>query len=300
MYYRRLEVANTLEEKDWQILLGRIKNGRCTPFLGAGACYGALPLGGEIARELAEKYNYPLKDSDNLIRVAQYLAVTQDSMIPKEEIIDRLKKVKLPDGFFKAADEPHAVLADLPLPVYMTTNYDDFMVKALESRNRDPKRELCRWNKLIKDQPSLFETQPDFIPTVANPVVFHFHGHSGVPESLVLTEDDYLEFLAEITRVPDLLPPRIQKAMSASSFLFIGYSLADWNFRVLFQGLKQRLQGLLSVAVMLPPPGDSEETRQKAQDYMKHYYEAMDLRVYWGTARAFSAELRKRWEEFSK
>jgi SIR2-like protein len=295
-------MPNTLEEKDWNILLQRIKNGKCTPFLGAGACFGTLPLGANIAQEWAEKYGYPLKDRDSLIRVAQYMAVTQDVMIPKEEIIEQFKKVKLPDGFFKAPDEPHGVLADLPLPVYMTTNYDDFMMKALESRYKDPKREMCRWNKLIKDQPSIFGSQPGFKPTPANPVVFHFHGHNEVPESLVLTEDDYLEFLAEITRDPDLLPSRIQEAMKASSFLFIGYSLADWNFRVLFQGLKQRLQGLLSVAVMLPPPGDSEETRQKekAQNYMKHYYEAMDLRVYWGTAREFAAELRKRWEGFSK
>ena len=37
--------------------------------------------------------------------------------------------MKSPD--FRAPSEPHAVLADLPLPIYMTTNYDDFMVKAL-------------------------------------------------------------------------------------------------------------------------------------------------------------------------
>src|ERR1700756_2373269 len=107
-------MPNTLEEKDWNILLQRIKNGKCTPFLGAGACFGTLPLGANIAQEWAEKYGYPLKDRDSLIRVAQYLAVTQDVMIPKEEIIEQFKKVKLPDGFFKVPDEPHGVLADLP------------------------------------------------------------------------------------------------------------------------------------------------------------------------------------------
>ena len=43
-------MSNTLEDKDWDPLLRRIKAGKCTPFLGAGAAYGVLPLGAEIAR----------------------------------------------------------------------------------------------------------------------------------------------------------------------------------------------------------------------------------------------------------
>ena len=37
-------MPNTLSEEDWEILLRRIDKGKCTPFLGAGACYGVLPL----------------------------------------------------------------------------------------------------------------------------------------------------------------------------------------------------------------------------------------------------------------
>ena len=67
-----------LPEKTWEILLGRIKDQRCTPFLGAGACYGSLPLGSEIAQKWAADYSYPFSNSDNLIEVAQYLAVRYD------------------------------------------------------------------------------------------------------------------------------------------------------------------------------------------------------------------------------
>ena len=42
-------MTSTLTDKDWEILLRRIPLGKCVPFLGAGACYGALPLGAEIA-----------------------------------------------------------------------------------------------------------------------------------------------------------------------------------------------------------------------------------------------------------
>ena len=296
-------MPNTLEERDWRLLLRRIKAGKCTPFLGAGACFGVLPLGSHIAEKWAEDHHYPLEDCGDLARVAQFLAVEYDPMFPKEEILEQwFKKVALPD--FTEPDEPHGALADLPLPIYMTTNYDDFMVQALESRNKDPKRELCRWNQLVKDRPCIFESEPGFMPTVANPVVFHLHGHDKVPESLVLTEDDYLDFLVNISRDQALLPPRIQEALTGASLLFIGYSLADWSFRVLFRGLVTSTEPSLrriSVTVQLPPRSTDapESMQQQVQKYLDEYFNRIDVRVYWGTAREFAAELRRRWREFS-
>jgi len=295
-------MLNSLEETDWTLLLRRIKGGKCTPFLGAGACSGALPLGSEIAQEWAQEHGYPLEDCSDLARVAQFLAVQYDPMFPKEEILTRFEDCKPPD--FTAPDEPHGILADLPLLIYMTTNYDDFMVQALKSRDREPKKEMCRWNRLVKGQPCIFESEPGFRPTIANPVVFHLHGHTEMVESLVLTEDDYLDFLVNISRDQDLIPPRIRIAMAGTSLLFIGYSLTDWDFRVLFRGLVTSTEPSLrriSVTVqLLPVPTDaSESTRQRVQQYLDEYFNRIDVRVYWGTAREFAAELRQRWEDFS-
>jgi len=38
-----------------------------------------------------------------------------------------------------------------------------------------------------------------------------------------------------------ILPPRIQEAFTDSTLLFLGYGLADWNFRVLFRALVEYL-----------------------------------------------------------
>jgi hypothetical protein len=121
---------------------------------------------------------------------------------------------------------------------------------------------------------------------------------------LVLTEDDYLDFLVNTSRDRDLLPPRIQEALTGASLLFIGYSLADWTFRVLFRGLVTPTEPSLrriSVTVQLPPvPNDApDSTQQQVQKYLDEYFNRIDMRVYWGTAKEFAAELRQRWEEFS-
>jgi hypothetical protein len=288
----------TLEDEEWEILMNRIREGKCTPFLGAGTCFGTLPLGGVIAKKWAKKHGYPLDDSFDLARVSQFLAVKFDAVYPKERILQEFfVGVNPPD--FRKPDEPHGILAELPLPVYMTTNYDDFMVQALRGNKKDVQTEICRWNKTIKYQPSVF--RKGFRPTATNPVVFHLHGHLDLVNSLVLTEDDYLDFLVNISRDQDLVPPRIQEALTSSSLLFIGYSLADWDFRVLFRGLvmaMEQSQRRISITVQLPP-GSNKSSQKQVQKYLDDYFGKYEMKVYWGTANKFAKELRSRWQKFS-
>ena len=54
---------------------------------------------------------------------------------------------------------------------------------------------------------SVFESEPGFVPTVERPLVYHVFGQLDVPESLVITEDDYDDFLVGITENRALIPP---------------------------------------------------------------------------------------------
>jgi SIR2-like domain len=301
-------MPNTLTDGDWELLLSRIELGECTPFLGAGACFGVLPLGHEIAQEWAERWGYPLDDdARDLVRVAQFLAVRFDAMFPKDQMLIRLRNVTPPD--FTGLDEPHHVLATLNLPVYITTNYDDFMIQALKSRGKLPSREVCRWNKRVKDrlknQPSILGSQSEAAISPNNPVVFHLHGHTELRESLVLTEDDYLDFLVAISKDPELIPPRIQEAFAGTSLLFLGYRFADWNFRVLFRSIISYLEISLAqahVSVQLLPVGEkvTQEEKELVQAYFDRYFQKQEIRVYWGTCREFAADLKSRWEALNR
>jgi hypothetical protein len=77
-------MSETLKDDTWTILLERIANQRCVPFLGAGASYPALPLGSKIATDWAQEYNYPGDNPTNLVEVAQFLAIQFDPAFPKE------------------------------------------------------------------------------------------------------------------------------------------------------------------------------------------------------------------------
>ncbi len=295
-------MPNILEEKDWDLLLRRIKEGKCTPFLGSGVCSKNIPVSSQIANEWAKKYDYPMEDSYDLTRVAQFVAVTEeDEMFPRDEICNKIKELveEVTPKYFEIPDEPHGVLADLPLPVYITTNYEDFMVRALKSRGKTPIQEICRWNKcLIQCKP----TSSDVVPTPEKPLVYHLHGCYEIPESLVLTEDDYLDFLVAISMEQNLLPPRIQEAFTGTSLLLLGYRITDWDFRVLFRildGYLGRSIGRKHISVQLVPGNVQDTQKEKVQKYLDRYFENLRIQVYWHDCREFATELKTRWEAFN-
>lgn len=286
---------DSLSENDWEILLSRIKSGNCTPFLGAGACNGILPQAKEIANNWSIRHKYPMDDIDDLSNVAQYLAVTRDPMFPKDEV-SKLLISSYPDEN-TAIEETHGLIARLPIPVYITTNYDNFMDRALRSYRKKPRRVVCKWNRYIKDSGE-FSLEEGFEGSVENPIVFHLHGLNELSESLVLTEDDYVDFLVNVSKEKtSLIPARIQRALTGSSLLFIGYSMKDWSFRVIFRGLISQMEKSLrrlSIAVQLSL-GEKEK-----EDYLNKYFGEMKIKVFWGDSRDFIKELNKRWNAYVK
>lgn len=290
----------SLEEPEWELLLRRIRSGKCIPIVGPQALAGILPSQAEIAEEWAGQFGYPAADVDNLARVASYLAVEQDDMYPKELLIKRwYSNPRLLDD--AKVEDPHRALARLPLSIYLTTNYDPFMTQALISAGKLPHRELCKWNRFIKDVPSIFDQNHNFQPSPAEPIVFHLYGHDEYAESLVLTENDYLDFLLSISREDGLLPVQVRAALAGNSLLFLGYDFMDWGFQVFFRSLISSMeQNLRRISIFVQDKTANQEVSPEMQRYAEKYSRNYDLRVYRGTAQEFTQELTGRWEAYSQ
>lgn len=76
-----------------------------------------------------------------------------------------------------------------------------------------------------------------------NPVlIYKMHGtalhryEDASIDSLVLTENDYVEFFAQ--NLLNKIPTRILDLLRTSRLMFLGYALEDWNFRVLLRKLQ--------------------------------------------------------------
>jgi hypothetical protein len=290
-------------EHDWDGLVQSIIARRCTPFLGAGACYDVLPLGRELASQLANQFNYPFDDRHDLPKVAQFATTTYGPYLPHYRVAE-IFSARL--GTDPRPNELHETLAQLPIPIYLTTNYDDVLARALRTAGRKPVSQICQWQPAIPGGGT-----GDHRPTVESPLVFHLHGALDPPESMVLAEDDYVEFMCAAMERRDIIPPVIEGAFGFSSFLFLGYSLEDLNFRVLFRKLctygRNRFR---HVAVQYTPPraredgasGQSPEPTGRELEhleaqirYLTARHRGGNVKVYWGTCEEFAHQLRQRW-----
>jgi hypothetical protein len=318
------------EEIFWPTLLQRIYMGLCTAFLGPRVTTGLLPPAEVVAELLADANNYPCSDRQNLARVAQYVAsidrgklrtdylwILQRGLFqslgikPTAEQRRRFEKAGL-DATIEALewarlslvdheDEVHHLLADLPLPLYVTTNADSFMFQALRQRGRRPARFGLRW---LPPEPGT----PQFVlgePSPDAPVVLHLNGYDGDPlqrQHLVLSEDDYLaHFLRLSTDQDTVLPADFLKLLSEHTFLFLGYQLEDWEFRVLLQGLIGRIAGInpeqkLHIGVQLDM--DQAIDAKRARQYLQRYLGRFRIEIYWGTPQQFALELHSEWQVY--
>jgi len=227
--------APNLDENDWRILLKAIRRGKLLPIVGPGASQGTIPFDHVIASQWARQHQYSKNDWWDLSKMAQFLAKTFNSIYPRALLTKQLADASASES--TQPDELYSILATLPLPVYINTNYDDRLLKALKAHNKEPRVEFCRWNNKILHDP----TVEDIDPTSTNPLVFHLFGYSEVPESMVLTEDDYTEYSWNLSRDPSLLPPRVQEALVGSILLFIGCPSTN----IKFQTISRTLNGFI-------------------------------------------------------
>ncbi len=324
------------DELDWHTLIRRIKAGKCTPIISYQVSSHHFTEQDQVVQTWAEEISYPMPDTDSLPRVAQYAMTTgPDALSAKEDYLDFLKERLLDKaraeqrseqrafletlgdelydltfsevanrlGYPRYEDElenPLRILAELPLPIYITTNYCTFMENALKAAGKEPRTEICYWHEDLEDDASsVFEEDPDYQPNEEEPLVYHIHGLDAYPSSLILAEDDYLDFLVRVSQDTEAIPRRVAQALADSSLMLLGFRLRDWDFRVILRGLinpRRASRRLLSVSIQLAPEFEETEDISTVKSYLKQYFENLNFEIYWGDTQSFIQELWEQWE----
>jgi len=272
-------------------IITAIKDNRVVPFFGAGVNLcgrpeGAdgkplpwqpssqyLPSGWELSQYLATKFTYPDQDPWDLVRVSQYVA-TMDGL----GVLYRELRLLFNTDY--QSTPLHDVFAALPgyartrglsdgHLLIVTTNYDDVMerafadagepydVVAYEAENKTQRGMF--WHIRQGSKPRLIEKpKKDLsVSLEERSVVLKIHGaidranHSH--DNFVITEDHYIDYLMR-TDISNLIPCGLAEKMSNSNFLFLGYSMRDWNLRAILHRIwsEQRLS-FKSWSVQLDP-----------------------------------------------
>lgn len=260
----------------YRLVANRLLEGRVIPFLGAGAnlcgrpqdsgwAVGTyLPSGIELASYLAGQVGYPGDDDGDLLRVSQYI----DAVLGEQPLYDYLRLA------FDADYPPnalHRLLVDVarqlsvrgrPGLLILTTNYDDVLERAFDEAGEayhvlsyDAK---AGSNQLVHRASG--EAEPIVKPNETlmsdRAVILKLHGAVDRTDprgdSYVVTEDHYIAYKEQI-------PVDLQVRMEESHFLFLGYSLRDWNLRVILSRIwRGRQLESQSWAVQRPHGGLTE------------------------------------------
>lgn len=303
----------------------------------------------DLSELWASKIGYPLTETANLARVAQYNSViSADTRQEKrrfleflkvslldlaeqfdpsvQEVVPRLRRehestdlsfadlvTELDYPRYENRPDPLRVLARFRLPIYLTTSYYDFIERALKAEGATEVRtQFCLWN--MSEDSVAPEHRPDdtYVPTPERPLVYHLFGLEQYPQSLVLSEDDYLDFVLALARDFDtskrLVPLAVRRQLEECSLLLMGFRLTDWEFRVLFRGLINLLHGsyrrtekLYSVAIQLDPRyQEPVKDVDAARHYLEAYFGKSQFQVVWTTTERFIGSLWSYWDRKSR
>ena len=183
------------------------------------------------------------------------------------------------------------------------------MAEALEEAGKKPCVELCRWNERLSKTSSIFDTDREYWPDEKNPLVYHIFGHFKDPQSLVLSQDNYFDFLIGMANYKDLIPEIVRSSLSDTALLFLGFQMEDWKFRVLFRSIisqwgisdsdrkKTTDDKPTHVAAQIDPDEDRILDPQRARRYLESYFNKAEITIYWGKAEDFARDLKKHWDK---
>ncbi len=313
----------------WKSIVGSVRRQRFVPILGPDVGEHLFGSVRERALGLARDYGFPLAahHGTDLAKVAQFLSVEESPTEARQAVVRQLhreilkrrpgldedaRKLSLAklldvvaaehlgearDDADPGAGDPYRILTELPAPLYVNTSPDPVLVKALKAAGRPPILLCCDWRPTPENHPR--EPVCEHDPSPERPIVYQPFGVFGKWDSVVLTEDDFLDYLIAASTYK-LMPRVVRSTLVESSLLFLGFPLEDWAFRVFFRMIMTlsstaKLERNAHVGVQVDPEEYGPADVERARRYLARYFGAAPrIEVYWGGAADFLRELRSR------
>jgi DNA-binding SARP family transcriptional activator len=263
---RALELGGALQvdakEDHLEAVVKALVTGRLVIMLGPGVNTTSdqvengdgVPKPDQLTARLAEAFGCPPAQAGELTKVAQYATVTRGVGPLYDELHALLDCDQAPGPVHRFLAELAALSSDwgTPQPIIVSTNYD----RAVERAFADAGEELdvVTYMSIGRDRGRFVHRSADGelhvitapnayadVPVEARSVLLKIHGEVDLEpardaESFVVSEDDYIAYLAE-TGISGVLPVTLAARLRRSHFLFLGYGLVDWSFRVFLHRL---------------------------------------------------------------
>jgi SIR2-like domain len=231
-----------------------VAKGRCILFLGAAvhACppdnlpyaYPASerpPLGAAFSELLAARSGFSTRlPKEPPSSYLQRVALDYEIQFGRQALIEEIRKA-VDDG--KKPSPVVRALAALDFPFVITTNYDPLFEQALRANGKKPALSIYKKNEGSGNEETTDNYPGQDDPSPDRPFVLKLHGDVEKPESIVITDEDYIQFVLRMSdkEAYHPVPIMFRERFVRWSTLFIGYSLMDYNLRLLFKTLRWKV-----------------------------------------------------------
>ncbi len=272
------------ELDDWSTLTFALQQKNCILMLGPDIPMDDQPPQSHLlAQELAEKIKDPLPKEINKTDLAQ---MSQCFQIEE----GRMKLLATVSAFHQqkqtAIPQFYRDIAALPFELIITASHDQLLTTALENEGKQPLNEFYHFKG------KNLETIP--AGSTEKPLVYSLYGSISNQQSLVLTENDLLDFLVGLSSKERPLPTNLLSRLQDQSvcFLFLGFGFRHWYLRILLyilQGCKNTNPSFAMEELMIALSGNKT-------DQIVFYIKQRDLkaRIYNGKLGSFAASLCER------
>jgi TIR domain/SIR2-like domain len=231
-----VSAIGAMRDGDWTSLTSSIENGRCILMLGPGAFIAdfdgeVLPVGVALARFIKERLGPEHANLDPFKpwSVAQAAVATEDaSTVTRwaEEFYEQ----------YDTVSDALKNLASLPFQLVINTSVGLSAEKAFHDAKSQTYADYYDRTGQAR------EHLPD--PSTDAPVVYNLFGSVAHPSSMILSENDRLDFLISIISENPPLPPKLTSTLCdpRQSFLFLGFNLGQWQLKMLMYAVLRRVQ----------------------------------------------------------
>jgi hypothetical protein len=221
---------------DVAVLAAAVRDGRCLLFTGPDLAVVSTPQGRQTLHDriAAQLYRtlgpHDTAPGQGLSHVAQMVADRQG-----EYPVQLAAKLEI-EQFAETTTDTYRRLASMDISHYISTSFDLFLETAIRRAGKTPDVHYFNFRKgPDRSVIELFDQndEPKHLP--GSPLIYHLFGSVQKQSSLVLTENDIIDYLLSVGQ--ENLPKDLSNLIADPTRirLFVGFGLYQWHLRILLR-----------------------------------------------------------------
>jgi len=216
----------SIDDINWDYVLDSLKAQKCVLFLGVNAF--KTEEGNDLETEMLKWLTGRDPNKEEIRHINQDGFLILKKKLYKRRVVEKIREFY--NQSFPKVEEQLAKVARMPFSLIVTLTYDNLLQRVFESMSLEYKVDFY-----VKNKNAPLEFVP---PSKDSPLIYNIMGNIEDPESLVLTHEDFFNYLESVFVAKSMHPELKNIIFGAERFIFLGLPYERWYFQMLLRTMK--------------------------------------------------------------